>query len=72
MPTFGPISRRELIRSLRQIGSKGQFYRGKHQYIVLGKITIRIPNPHRGDIGVELLRRILLQAGVSRDEWEAT
>ncbi len=29
-----------------------------------------IPNPHSGDIGRELLIRILKQAGVSRGEWE--
>lgn len=32
--------------------------------------TVRIPNPHRGDVGKELLGRILKQAGVSRAEWE--
>lgn len=34
-------------------------------------ITIWIPNPHRGDIGRELLIHILRQAGISRREWEA-
>ena len=33
--------------------------------------TIRIPNPHQGDIGRELLARILRQAHISREEWEA-
>jgi hypothetical protein len=32
-------------------------------------VQVTIPNPHGGDIGVELLRRILQQAGVSRREW---
>jgi hypothetical protein len=35
-----------------------------------GDITIRIPNPHRGDIGRSLLAEILKQAGISRKEWE--
>jgi hypothetical protein len=39
--------------------------------MVRGDNTIRIPNPHRGDIGRELLADILRQAGISRDEWEA-
>ena len=30
-----------------------------------------IPNPHRGDIGRDLLAEILKQAGISREEWEA-
>jgi len=33
-------------------------------------ITIRIPNPHQGDIGRGLLSRALRQAQISRDEWE--
>ncbi len=33
-------------------------------------VTIRIPNPHRMDIGVELLSRILKQAIISKSEWE--
>jgi hypothetical protein len=35
-----------------------------------GDVTVRIPNPHHGDIGIELLSRVLEQAGVSRDDWE--
>lgn len=36
-----------------------------------GDFTVIIPNPHEGDIGVGLLRRLLQQAGVSREEWLA-
>ena len=32
-------------------------------------VTVIIPNPHEGDVGVGLLRRLLRQAGVSREEW---
>lgn len=35
-----------------------------------GDITISIPNPHQGDIGRDLLARILRQAQVSQEEWE--
>jgi predicted RNase H-like HicB family nuclease len=34
------------------------------------EVTVIVPNPHRGDIGRNLLSRILRQAGISRDEWE--
>ena len=34
-----------------------------------GDLTVIIPNPHEGDIGVGSLRRILRQAGVTREEW---
>ena len=37
-----------------------------------GDYVLTIPNPHRSDIGVDLLKRILERAGVSREEWLAT
>ncbi|MGH8558153.1 MAG: type II toxin-antitoxin system HicA family toxin [Methylococcales bacterium] len=69
MPALGPISRRGLIRCLKLLGFEGPYSGGKHQFMVKGEITLRIPNPHRGDIGRELLVRILRQAQVSREEW---
>jgi predicted RNA binding protein YcfA (HicA-like mRNA interferase family) len=71
MPPFGPIKRKDLIRHLKQRGFEGPYSGGKHQFMVSGEITVRVPNPHPGDIGVELLARILRQAGINRDEWEA-
>lgn len=38
--------------------------------MVKDEITLRIPNPHQTDIGMELLKRILRQAGISKEEWE--
>ncbi len=38
--------------------------------LVKGELKLVIPNPHRGDIGVHLLIKVLRQAGISRDEWE--
>ncbi|OQA13729.1 MAG: hypothetical protein BWY64_03515 [bacterium ADurb.Bin363] len=36
-----------------------------------GEKKIRIPNPHsRGDIHISLVKEILRQDGISRDEWE--
>ena len=71
MPTFGPISRRSLIQCLRRVGYEGPFSGGKHQFMIRGDITIRVPNPHQGDVSTSLLSRILRQAGVSKDVWEA-
>lgn len=34
-----------------------------------GEQMLTIPNPHRGDIGVDLLAKILQQAGISREDW---
>ena len=70
MPAFGPISRTDLVRSLREIGFVGPYVRGRHQYMVKGQLKLTIPNPHQGNISRDLLARILRQAGVTRDEWE--
>jgi predicted RNA binding protein YcfA (HicA-like mRNA interferase family) len=69
VPSFGPISRKDLIRYLRKAGFEGPFSGGKHQYMEKGDITLRVPNPHRGDIRKDLLDRLLKQAGISKDEW---
>ena len=70
MPPFGPISRSNLVRALHKAGFEGPFAGGKHAFMVRGNLTLSIPNPHRGDIGRDLLSRILRQAGVSREEWD--
>ncbi|NQT52545.1 type II toxin-antitoxin system HicA family toxin [bacterium] len=71
MPPFGPVRRRDLLRCLKQLGFEGPFSGGKHQFVVKGDVTLRVPDPHQSDIGRDLLARILRQAGISRQEWEA-
>ena len=70
MPRFGPTTRTELLRCLRQLGFRGPYAGGKHQFMVKEYLRVRIPNPHRGDIGKNLLRAILREAGISVAEWE--
>jgi len=70
MPPFGPVKRKDLVRYLKQCGFEGPYSGGKHQFMIDGEITIRVPNPHQGDIGRELLLRILHQAGISKEVWE--
>jgi predicted RNA binding protein YcfA (HicA-like mRNA interferase family) len=70
MPPFGPVKRKDLIRHLTALGFAGPYSGGKHQFMIRGTLTLRIPNPHQSDIGRELLSRILRQAGIDRDEWE--
>lgn len=70
MPKFGPIKRRELIHFLRQLGFRGPYAGGKHQFMVKESVRVRIPNPHQSDIGKNLLKKILVEAGVSREQWE--
>ncbi len=70
MPPLKPVKRRELIRRLHQLGFQGPYSGGKHQYMVRGSLRLALPNPHQTDITVELLIRILRQAGGSIEEWE--
>ena len=37
--------------------------------MIKGNLVLTIPNPHKKEIGVDLLQRILKQAGISREEW---
>lgn len=70
MPSFGPIKRADLIRAMRQAGFSGPEPGGKHQIMLRGGLTVRIPNPHRSDIGKNLLAEVLREAGITREEWE--
>jgi predicted RNA binding protein YcfA (HicA-like mRNA interferase family) len=70
MPPFGPASRGDLIRGLRASGFDGPYAGGRHSFMLKGQTRVTIPNPHHGDIGRELLKRVLRQAGISREEWE--
>jgi predicted RNA binding protein YcfA (HicA-like mRNA interferase family) len=70
MPRFGPIKRRELVQCLRQLSFRGPFAGGKHQFMIKGELRVRIPNPHREDIGKNLLREILREAGIEISAWE--
>lgn len=71
MPAWGPVSRRKLIQGLRALGFEGPFSGGRHEFMVRGDIVVSVPNPHGRDVGIELLSRLLRQAGVSRPEWES-
>lgn len=71
MPPLNPIKRRNFIRRLKKLGFAGPYSGGKHQYMVKDQIKLAIPNPHQGDIGPDLLARILRQADISREEWDA-
>lgn len=69
---LNPVKWKEFVRRLKRLGFKGPFVGGKHPYMVKGRTVLTIPNPHRGDIGVSLLIRILKQAKVSKEEWQGT
>jgi predicted RNA binding protein YcfA (HicA-like mRNA interferase family) len=70
MPPWKPLKRRELIAGLRRAGFSGPYSGGRHEFMQKGDVVLAVPNPHRGDIGIQLLAIILRQAGISRREWE--
>ena len=70
MSRLVPVSRNELLRRLHKLGFEGPYSGGKHQYMVKGQLKLAVPNPHQGEIGRDLLARILRQAGIEREDWE--
>jgi predicted RNA binding protein YcfA (HicA-like mRNA interferase family) len=70
MPEPGPIKRKILIQLLKQCGFLGPYSGGKHQFMIKGDLTLRLPNPHNDDISKDLLARILKQAHLSKDAWK--
>jgi len=69
MTRLTPITRRELVQRLRELGFEGPFTGGRHEFMVRGSVRLILPNPHKKEIGAELLSRILRQAGIEREEW---
>lgn len=72
MKRLSAVSRRDLLSRLKQLGFEGPYTGGRHEFMVRGSLRLTLPNPHRQDVGVDLLVRILRQAGVTREEWLAT
>ncbi len=66
-----PISRKELIRRLRNLGFTGPISGGRHQFVQKGELKVRIPNPHKSkNIDWSLVKEILRQAGIKTGEWD--
>jgi predicted RNA binding protein YcfA (HicA-like mRNA interferase family) len=72
MPKLRPVKWQALVRRFQALGFEGPFGGSKHPYMVKGDLVVTIPNPHREQISVDLLTRLLRQAEISRDEWEST
>ena len=70
MPRLGSTKRAELITYLQILGFEGPYSGGKHQFMLKGMTRLRLPNPHKNDVGKELLSRILKQAGIDKNTWE--
>lgn len=64
-----PVSWPEFVRKLKAFGFEGPFQGGKHPYMIKGSLVLTIPNPHRSEISVDLVSRIIRHAEISREKW---
>lgn len=65
-------SRRALIARFKELGFTGPHAGtgGHPSFMQRGRQVVKLPNPHgTKDIGRELLKRILSNAGISKEEW---
>jgi predicted RNA binding protein YcfA (HicA-like mRNA interferase family) len=69
MSKLSPVSYDDLVKRLRDFSFEGPYSGGKHLYMIKGNVRLTIPNPHKQKISVDLLMRILKQAGITREEW---
>jgi len=69
MPRITPLSQKKLISKLKSFGFAGPYQEGKHPYMIKGELSLTVPNPHEKTISVDLIVRILKQAGISKTEW---
>jgi len=57
MSKLRPVSFSELVRKLKSLDFEGPFSGGKHLFMIKGDARLTISNPHRQDIGVDLLKK---------------
>jgi len=66
---LSPISWSNLVKKLKKFGFSGPYQGGKHPYMVKGDFVLTLPNPHRKEVGIDLLIRILRQANIDKERW---
>lgn len=69
MTRLKPVSWREFVQRMRELGFEGPYAGGRHPQMRRGSVTVIIPNPHDGEISVGFLTRLIRQAGITREEW---
>ncbi|OGB99522.1 hypothetical protein A2V82_05870 [candidate division KSB1 bacterium RBG_16_48_16] len=71
MPKLKPLKANEVIKKLKKLGFSGPYPGGRHVRMVHKERGIIIPIPmHKGkDISVGLIREIINEVGISRNEW---
>jgi len=69
MAKLSLISFKELVKKLKKYGFQGPYSVGKHLYMIKENIRLTMPNPHKKDISVDLILKILKHARISKDDW---
>lgn len=69
MDELKPATWKEFVSRMKELGFDGPFFGGKHPKMKKGNLTVIIPNRHEPEIGVGFLKRLLRQAGISKEEW---
>lgn len=69
MLKLAPVPRRVLIKKLRKFGFSGPYSATRHEYMKRNGEKIFIPNPHRKDIGLPIIKSIVNQLNVSNQEF---
>lgn len=55
-----PVSWKEFVRKLKILGFEGPYKSGKHFFMTKLQMRLTIPNPHKQDINVHLLKKYLI------------
>jgi|AntAceMinimDraft_9_1070365.scaffolds.fasta_scaffold212884_2 predicted RNA binding protein YcfA (HicA-like mRNA interferase family) len=69
MSKLKSLSYHELTKKLKKLGFSGPYSGGKHLYMIKDSLRLTIPNPHRNNISIDLLAKILKHVGITREEW---
>ena len=69
MSKLVPVDWRTFVKRLQELGFEGPYSGGKHPFMIKGDLVLTIPNPHKIEIGVDLISKILKQTKISREEW---
>ena len=71
MAKLSPLKANAIVRKLRRLGFDGPFPGGKHQRMVHPDTGQVIPIPiHKGkDVGIGLIRELIRELGITREEW---
>lgn len=66
---LSPVSCKEFVTRMKELGFEGPFSGGKHPKMRKGDLAIISPNKHESEISIGFLKRLLKQAGITEEQW---